>query len=58
MWEIIQINLCLHLILDYSTMKNVRSVDEQALMQMEEVVLTSEWPLNQLWQRIESLRES
>ncbi|XP_032453855.1 nuclear exosome regulator NRDE2 [Nasonia vitripennis] len=58
MWEIIRINLCLNLPLDHDTLKSINTIDEKVLINMEELVLTSKLPLNQLWLRIESLRES
>ncbi|KAJ8675185.1 hypothetical protein QAD02_010971 [Eretmocerus hayati] len=58
MWEIIRLNFCLNLALDHEMLKNVATIDEKTLMDMEEVILTSQLPLDQLWLRVESLRET
>lgn len=58
MWEIIKINLCLNLTLEQETLENINVIDDKNLMDMEELILTSQLPLNQLWLRIESLREN
>ncbi|XP_014217013.1 protein NRDE2 homolog [Copidosoma floridanum] len=58
MWEIMRFNLCLNLALEHEALRKVQPVDEKTLMSMEELILTSKLPLNQLWLRIESLRES
>jgi hypothetical protein len=57
MWEILKINLCLNLEIDRETLKNINTIDEKVLMNMEELILNSKLPLNQLWLRIELLRE-
>ncbi|XP_012286452.1 protein NRDE2 homolog [Orussus abietinus] len=58
MWEILRLNLCLNLNLDKEGLRFQGSIDERKLIGMEEVILTSRLPLNQLWLRVESLRES
>ncbi|KAK0086972.1 hypothetical protein PV325_002063 [Microctonus aethiopoides] len=59
MWESIRINLNLNLGI---TSKNIHyskePIEEKKLIDMEEVILTSRLPLNQLWLRIELLREN
>lgn len=57
MWETIRMNLCLNLDLRRENLQFQSSIDEKNLIGMEEVILTSKLPLNQLWLRVESLRE-
>ncbi|EZA46762.1 hypothetical protein DMN91_004145 [Ooceraea biroi] len=58
MWETIRLNLNLNLNLDKSRLSFQGSIDEKKLIEMEEMILMSRLPLNQLWQRTESLREN
>ncbi|EFN76434.1 UPF0614 protein C14orf102-like protein [Harpegnathos saltator] len=58
MWETIRLNLNLNLNLDKTSLFFQGSIDEKKLIGMEEMVLMSRLPLNQLWQRTESLREN
>ncbi|CAK9825779.1 Nuclear exosome regulator NRDE2 [Anthophora retusa] len=58
MWETIRLNLILNLSLDKSCLSFQKTIDEKKLIGMEEVILMSRLPLNQLWQRTESLREN
>ncbi|CAL7937139.1 unnamed protein product [Xylocopa violacea] len=58
MWETIRLNLILNLNLDKSSLSFQNTIDEKKLIGMEEVILMSRLPLNQLWQRTESLREN
>ena len=58
MWEIIKINLCLNLNLKQESLQNISTINEKTLMDLEEIILTSKLPLNQLWLRIETLREN
>lgn len=58
MWEIIRINLCINFDLDPNTLKDTKTIDEKTLINLEEIVLKSKLPLNQLWLRVECLRES
>ncbi|XP_011500893.1 PREDICTED: protein NRDE2 homolog [Ceratosolen solmsi marchali] len=57
MWEILKINLHLNLEIDREKLKNINTIDEKLIMDMEELILNSKLPLNQLWLRIELLRE-
>ncbi|XP_014471485.1 PREDICTED: protein NRDE2 homolog [Dinoponera quadriceps] len=58
MWETIRLNLNLNLNLDKTSLFLQGSIDEKKLIGMEEMILMSRLPLNQLWQRTESLREN
>ncbi|KOX69727.1 hypothetical protein WN51_05011 [Melipona quadrifasciata] len=58
MWETIRLNLILNLNLDKDSLSFKKTIDEKKLIGMEEVILMSRLPLNQLWQRTESLREN
>ncbi|KAL6265282.1 hypothetical protein P5V15_002062 [Pogonomyrmex californicus] len=58
MWETIRINLNLNLNLNKTSLSFRGSIDEKKLIGMEEMILMSRLPLNQLWQRTESLREN
>ncbi|KAG7198202.1 hypothetical protein KM043_005611 [Ampulex compressa] len=58
MWETIRLNLTLNLSFDRNSLSFQGSIDEKKLIGMEEVILLSRLPLNQLWQRTESLREN
>ncbi|XP_032673473.1 nuclear exosome regulator NRDE2 [Odontomachus brunneus] len=58
MWETIRLNLNLNLNLDKNSLFFQGSIDEKKLIGMEEMILMSRLPLNQLWQRTESLREN
>ena len=58
MWETIRLNLTLNLSLSKESLSFQRTIDEKKLIGMEEVILMSRLPLNQLWQRTESLREN
>ncbi|XP_011862923.1 PREDICTED: protein NRDE2 homolog [Vollenhovia emeryi] len=58
MWETIRLNLNLNLNLNKASLSFRGSIDEKKLIGMEEVILMSRLPLNQLWQRTESLREN
>ncbi|KAK1117880.1 hypothetical protein K0M31_015550 [Melipona bicolor] len=58
MWETIRLNLILNLSLDKDSLSFKKTIDEKKLIGMEEVILMSRLPLNQLWQRTESLREN
>ncbi|XP_053972963.1 nuclear exosome regulator NRDE2 [Hylaeus volcanicus] len=58
MWETIRLNLCLNLSLSKDSLSFRNTIDEKKLIGMEEVILISRLPLNQLWQRTESLREN
>ncbi|KAL0100675.1 hypothetical protein PUN28_019222 [Cardiocondyla obscurior] len=58
MWETIRLNLNLNLNLSRSSLSFQGSIDEKKLIGMEEMILMSGLPLNQLWQRTESLREN
>ncbi|KAF3419965.1 hypothetical protein E2986_02922 [Frieseomelitta varia] len=58
MWETIRLNLILNLSLDKDNLSFKKTIDEKKLIGMEEVILMSRLPLNQLWQRTESLREN
>ncbi|XP_017796520.1 PREDICTED: LOW QUALITY PROTEIN: protein NRDE2 homolog [Habropoda laboriosa] len=58
MWETIRLNLILNLSLDKNCLSFQKTIDEKKLIGMEEVILMSRLPLNQLWQRTESLREN
>ncbi|XP_076620504.1 nuclear exosome regulator NRDE2 [Colletes latitarsis] len=58
MWETIRLNLCLNLSLSKDSLSFRKTIDEKKLIGMEEVILISRLPLNQLWQRTESLREN
>lgn len=58
MWETIRLNLCLNLSLSKDSLSFQGMIDEKKLIGMEEVILMSRLPLNQLWQRTESLREN
>lgn len=57
MIETIRLNLNLNLDLDKKSLSFQGSIDEKKLIEMEEMILMSRLPLNQLWQRTESLRE-
>lgn len=58
MWETIRLNLILNLNLNRDSLTFKKMIDEKKLIGMEEVVLLSRLPLNQLWLRTESLREN
>ncbi|XP_012264130.2 nuclear exosome regulator NRDE2 [Athalia rosae] len=58
MWETLRLNLTLNLNLSKDNFRFQGFIDERKLIGMEEVILTSRLPLNQLWLRVESLRES
>ncbi|XP_029034111.1 nuclear exosome regulator NRDE2 [Osmia bicornis bicornis] len=58
MWETIRLNLSLNLSLGKDSLSFQKTIDEKKLIGMEEVILMSKLPLNQLWQRTESLREN
>ncbi|XP_035720459.1 nuclear exosome regulator NRDE2-like [Vespa mandarinia] len=58
MWETIRLNLILNLNLNRDSLVFKKIIDEKKLIGMEEVVLMSRLPLNQLWLRTESLREN
>ncbi|XP_076642185.1 nuclear exosome regulator NRDE2 [Halictus rubicundus] len=58
MWETIRLNLSLNLSIKKDSLSFQKTIDEKKLIGMEEVILMSRLPLNQLWQRIESLREN
>ncbi|XP_076760470.1 nuclear exosome regulator NRDE2 [Xylocopa sonorina] len=58
MWETIRLNLILNLNLGKGSLSFQKTIDEKKLIGMEEVILMSRLPLNQLWQRTESLREN
>ncbi|KAL6444572.1 hypothetical protein ACFW04_002002 [Cataglyphis niger] len=58
MWETIRLNLNLNLNLNKTSLSFRGSIDEKKLIGMEEIILMSRLPLNQLWQRTESLREN
>lgn len=58
MWETMRLNLILNLNLDKDSLSFKKTIDEKKLIGMEEVILMSRLPLNQLWQRTESLREN
>ncbi|XP_011172062.2 nuclear exosome regulator NRDE2 [Solenopsis invicta] len=58
MWETIRLNLNLNLNLNKNSLSFRGSIDEKKLIGMEEMILMSRLPLNQLWQRTESLREN
>ncbi|XP_076276586.1 nuclear exosome regulator NRDE2 isoform X2 [Lasioglossum baleicum] len=58
MWETIRLNLSLNLSLKKDSLSFKQTMDEKKLIGMEEVILMSRLPLNQLWQRTESLREN
>ncbi|XP_046490838.1 nuclear exosome regulator NRDE2 [Neodiprion pinetum] len=58
MWETLRLNLTLNLNLSKDNFRFRGFIDERKLIGMEEVILTSRLPLNQLWLRVESLRES
>nr|XP_033323573.1 nuclear exosome regulator NRDE2 isoform X1 [Megalopta genalis] len=58
MWETIRLNLSLNLSLGKDSLSFQKTIDEKKLIGMEEVILMSRLPLNQLWQRTESLREN
>lgn len=58
MWETIRLNLSLNLSLSKDSLCFKKTIDEKKLIGMEEVILMSKLPLNQLWQRTESLREN
>ncbi|XP_034937162.1 nuclear exosome regulator NRDE2 [Chelonus insularis] len=58
MWEIIRLNLNLNLSINKNNHYFKNSIDEKKLIDMEEVILTSKLPLNQLWLRVELLREN
>ncbi|XP_066603817.1 nuclear exosome regulator NRDE2 [Prorops nasuta] len=58
MWEIIRVNLTLNLSLEKDQLWFKSSMDEKKLISMEEVILMSRLPLNQLWLRTELLREN
>lgn len=57
MWEIIRLNLSLNI--NYKNTEYLKYLfDEKKLIDMEEIILASELPLNQLWLRVELLREN
>ncbi|XP_029177339.1 protein NRDE2 homolog [Nylanderia fulva] len=58
MWETMRLNLNLNLNLKRASLSFRASIDEKKLIGMEEIILMSRLPLNQLWQRVESLREN
>ncbi|XP_076235834.1 nuclear exosome regulator NRDE2-like isoform X2 [Calliopsis andreniformis] len=58
MWETIRLNLSLNLSLNKDSLAFRKTIDEKKLIGMEELILMSRLPLNQLWQRTESLREN
>ncbi|XP_057323070.1 nuclear exosome regulator NRDE2 [Microplitis mediator] len=58
MWEALRLNLNLNLNISKEHAHLKGSVDEKKLIDMEEVILTSQLPLNQLWLRVELLREN
>ncbi|XP_058810895.1 nuclear exosome regulator NRDE2 [Phymastichus coffea] len=57
MWEIIKINICLNLTVPQESFQNIKTFDEKTVMTMEELILSTRLPSNQLWLKIESLRE-
>ncbi|KAF7993786.1 hypothetical protein HCN44_010393 [Aphidius gifuensis] len=57
MWEIIRLNLSLNI--NYKNTQYLKYLfDEKKLIDMEEIILASKLPLNQLWLRVELLREN
>ncbi|XP_026667820.1 protein NRDE2 homolog [Ceratina calcarata] len=58
MWETMRLNVILNLSLNKDSLTFRKTIDEKKLIGMEEVILMSRLPLNQLWQRTESLREN
>ncbi|CAD6201312.1 GSCOCG00000114001-RA-CDS [Cotesia congregata] len=58
MWEALRLNMNLNLNVDKQHAYFKGSIDEKKLIEMEEVILTSQLPLNQLWLRVELLREN
>ncbi|XP_014601162.1 PREDICTED: protein NRDE2 homolog [Polistes canadensis] len=58
MWETTRLNLILNLNLNRDSLVFKKIIDEKKLIGMEEVVLMSRLPLNQLWLRTELLREN
>ncbi|XP_043280437.1 nuclear exosome regulator NRDE2 [Venturia canescens] len=58
MWLTLRMNLNLNLSLSMDALPSQKSIDEKKLIELEEVILTSRLPLNQLWLRVESLREN
>ncbi|XP_011302659.1 protein NRDE2 homolog [Fopius arisanus] len=58
MWEALRMLLTLNLGITKDSKNFKGSIDEKKLIGMEEVILTSQLPLNQLWLRVELLREN
>lgn len=58
MWEILRLNLTFNLNISKTPHHFKSLLDEKKLIDMEEVILTSQLPLNQLWLRVELLREN
>ncbi|XP_015126714.1 protein NRDE2 homolog [Diachasma alloeum] len=58
MWETLRMLLTLNLGVTRDSKNFKGSIDEKKLIGMEEVILTSQLPLNQLWLRVELLREN
>ncbi|XP_063981715.1 nuclear exosome regulator NRDE2 [Diachasmimorpha longicaudata] len=58
MWEALRMLLTLNLGIPRDSRNFKDSIDEKKLIGMEEVILTSQLPLNQLWLRVELLREN